>query len=184
MRGGWKTVVTRAEGFLGGRVKQPIVLILALFMAVIGPLPADAANYLQENLIDLPNRFAVTISAFADDNGLTPQSVRALVETQLTDAGFKLAPERSAPPLATIQVMVVRHEDPVEGAVYLLDLNVYNVSTLRTTYRLRKGTIWMMGTEKVAAGEGFRGNVEERLSRMLRYLTQDYFAVNPGEAKQ
>lgn len=163
-------------------MKQRIVLIFAVFMAVFGPVSAHATNYLQENLIDLPNRFAVTIATFADDDGLSPQSVRAMVETQLQAAGFKLAPENSAPPLATIQVMVVRQNDPAEGKVYLLDLNVYNVATLKTTYRLRKGTIWMMGSEKVVAGKEFPGNVEERLGQMLRYLTRDYFAMNPNEA--
>lgn len=163
-------------------MKQRIILILALFMVVAGSFSADATNVLQENLIDLPNRFAVTVSTFEDDNGLTPQSVRTLVETQLAGAGFKLVAERGAPPLATIQVMVMRQDDPVEGAVYLLDMNVYNEATLKTKYRLRKGTIWMMGTEKVKAGEEFPGNVEGKLSQMLRYLIRDYFAMNPGEA--
>lgn len=163
-------------------MKQRIVLIFAMCMAVFGPVSAHAANYLQENLIDLPNRFAVTVSTFADDGGLSPQSVRAMVEARLQAAGFKLAPENSAPPLATIQVMVLRRDDPAEGKVYLLDLNVYNVATLKTTYRLRKGTIWMMGSEKVAAGKDFPRNVEEKLSQMLGYLTRDYFAMNPNEA--
>lgn len=152
-----------------------------MFMAVFGTPSADALSLLQENLIDMPNRFAVAIVHFADDGELTPQSVRGLVEKQFQAAGFKLVPEESAPPLATIQVTVIRRDDPIEGKVYLLDVNVYNASTINTAYRLRKGTIWMIGSEKVVAGKDFPRDVEGKLSRMLRYLVQDYFAANPNE---
>lgn len=163
-------------------MKQRIFILLAMFMAVFGIPSANALTLLQENLIDIPNRFAVAIVDFAVDGELTPQSVRGLAEQQFQAAGFKLVSEESAPPLATIQVTVMRRDDPIEGKVYMLDVNVYNVSTINTVYRLRKGTIWMVGSEKVAAGKDFPKDVERKLGRMLRYLVQDYFTANPNES--
>lgn len=163
-------------------MKQRIFILLVAFMVVFGPGSAGALTLLQENLIDLPNRFAVTVADFADDGELTPQNVRGLVEKQLQSAGFKLVAEDSAPPLATVQVTVMRRDDPAAGKTYMLDVNVYNVSTISTVYRLRKGTIWMVGSEKVVAGQDFPQDVEGKLSQMLRYLAQDYFTANPNES--
>lgn len=162
-------------------MKQRIIIAFAIFMAVFSLSSAGAFSRLQENLVGLPNRFAVTVADFADDGSFTRQSVHDMVERQLRAAGFTLASENSAPPLATVQVMVVRHDDPSEGKTYMLDLNIYNHSTLNTTYRLRMGTIWVMGSEKVVAGNEFPRDVEGKLSQMLRYLAQDYFAANPNE---
>lgn len=162
-------------------MKQRIFTLLVMFITVIGARSADALTLLQENLIDMPNRFALAIVDFAADGEFTPQSVRALAEKQLQSSGFKLVPEESAPPLATIQVTVMRRDDPIEGKLYMLDVNVYNASTINTTYRLRKGTIWMVGSEKVVAGGDFPKDVEKKVSRLLRYLVQDYFTANPNE---
>ncbi len=163
-------------------MKQRIFILLVMFMAVLGPSSAGALTLLQENLIDMPNRFAVSIVDFADDGELTPLNIRSLVEKQLQTAGFKLVAEESAPPLATVQVTVMRRDDPAEGKLYMLDVNVYNVSTINTVYRLRKGTIWMVGSEKVVAGKTFPRDVEGKLTQMLRYLVQDYFTANPNES--
>ncbi len=163
-------------------MKQRIFILLILFIAAFGSPSASALTLLQENLIDVPNRFAVSIADFAADGEFTPQSVRNLVEKQLVTAGFKLVSEESAPPLATVQVTIVRRDDPAEGKVYMLDLNVFNVSVINTVYRLRKGTVWMVGSEKVIAGNDFPKNVEGRLSQMVRYLVQDYFTANPNQS--
>ncbi len=163
-------------------MKQRIFILFVLLMATFGTPSANALTLLQENLTDIPNRFAVSIADFADDGEFTRQTVRDLAERQLRAAGFKLVAEESAPPLATVQVTVVRRDDPAEGKVYMLDVNVYNVSVIHTVYRLRKGTIWMVGSEKVVAGKDFPKDVEGKLSQMLRYLVQDYFAANPNES--
>ncbi len=163
-------------------MKQRIFILLAMLMAIVSPSSAEALSLLQENLMDIPNRFALTVVNFADDGQLTPQNIRGLAEKRLQTAGFKLVAQDSAPPLATVQVTIVRRDDPIEGKVYLLDVNVYNISTIKTIYRLRKGTIWMVGSEKVVAGKDFPKDVEEKLNQMLRWLVQDYFAANPNES--
>lgn len=154
------------------------------FVAAIMVLTADAASsltLLQENLIDIPNRFTVVVADFEPDGLLTPESVKSKTEQQLSNSGFELVSPDSKPPISFVNVSVVKEygEDETEYD-YKLDINVYNIGTIKTKYELRKGTVWMIGSYRVTPGKTFPADVELQLSRMLRYLVGDYYAANPN----
>lgn len=155
-----------------------------LFVAAITILTAGAASsltLLQENLIDLPNRFTVVVSDFEPDGMLTPESIKSNVEQQLGNAGIELVSPDSEPPISFINVNVVKEKSEDETEYdYKLDINVYNISTIKTEFELRKGTVWMIGSYRVTPGKNFPADVELQLGRMLRYFVGDYYAANPN----
>ena len=162
----------------GGKVT--VTLIVAALM-VLTAGAASSLTLLQENLIDIPNRFTVVVSDFEPDGLLTPESVKGNVEQQLVNAGFELVSPDSKPPISFVNVSIVKEmsEDEMEYD-YKLDINVYNVGTIKTKFELRKGTVWMIGSYRVTPGKNFPSDVELQLSRMLRYLVGDYYAANPN----
>lgn len=155
-----------------------ITLVLCFFAAV----PAQALTLLQENLIGIPNRFVVNVSQIDGNGPMTQASVKTMVEQQVEALGVILVKDKPAPPIAYINVNIVQREEGGEKA-YMIDLNVYNDSTIGTTYRLRKGTVWMMGSVKAVPGADFPRDVEQRISQLVQYFVQDYFAANPDAMK-
>ena len=162
----------------GGKVTVSL-LVAALMVLTAGV--ASSLTLLQENLIDIPNRFTVIVSDFEPDGLLTPESVKSNVEQQLGNAGIELVSSDSKPPISFVNVSVVKEmsEDEMEYD-YKLDINVYNIGTIKTKFELRKGTVWMIGSYRVTPGKSFPADVELQLSRMLRYLVGDYYAANPN----
>ncbi|MBI5177980.1 MAG: hypothetical protein HZA04_01810 [Nitrospinae bacterium] len=156
---------------------------IVVALAVLLPVSAESLTLQQENLIGLPNRFAVSVAQFDGDGELTAGAVKKSVEDWLTASRLSVVEKRSAPPLSFINVAIARQDGP-EGKVYLLDVNVYSHATITTTYRLRKGTVWMMGSEKVVAGKDFPADVLGRLGTMVNFFIRDYRASNPPEARQ
>ena len=159
------------------------VFAAMVFVAALFPLGVSALTMQQENLVGIPDRFVVTVSHFDGDGALTASAVKKSVEDLLTAAQLSVVEKRSAPPLSFVNVNVARQDGP-EGKSYLLDVNVYGHSTITTTYRLRKGTVWMMGSEKVVAGKGFPNDVLGRLATMVNFFIRDYRAANPAENRQ
>jgi len=164
----------------GLRLLACIAFTVSFFSAVPN---ADALTLLQENLVGLANRFSVTVSDFEPDGPLTPDSVKSMVEEQLTNAKLNLLSRYEAPPLSHINVNVIKtprnDEDEYD---YLIDVNVYNISTIRKQYELRKGTVWMMGSYRVTPGENFPADVELQIKRIIRFFIGDYYAANPSVA--
>lgn len=155
-----------------------------LFVGAIMVLTAGAASsltLLQENLIDIPNRFTVVVSDFEPDGMLTPESIKSNVEQQLENSGLELVSPDSKPPISFVNVNIAKEktEDETEYS-YRLDINVYNIRTIKTKFELRKGTVWMIGSYRVTPGKNFPADVELQLSRMLRYFVGDYYAANPN----
>ena len=161
----------------GGKLASGLVtaLLIVLFTA-----PANGLTLMQENLVDLTNNFTVVVADFEPDGLLTPEGVKSVVEAQLANSGMELVSHDSPPPLSFINVSVVKEQRENEMEYeYKLDINVYNVSTIKTKYELRKGTVWMIGSYRVRPGRNFPDDVELQLSRMMRYFIGDYYAANP-----
>jgi len=166
------------------QVKTGGKITVGLFVAAIMVLTAGAASsltLLQENLIDLPNRFTVVVSDFEPDGLLSPESVKSTVEQQLANAGIELVSPDAKPPISFVNVSIIKEKSEDETEYdYKLDINVYNVDTIKTQFELRKGTVWMIGSYRVTPGKSFPADVELQLSRMVRYFVGDYYAANPN----
>jgi len=161
-------------------------VFLILFLATItafSPGTAFALSAQQEDLIALPDRFAVVVSNFDPDGQVTREGMQKIVEDRLTASRLTLVNKKSPPPLAFINVNISRQDGP-EGKAYLVDMNVYNHSTVNTTYRLRKGTIWMVGSFKVATGTDFSANLEMKVKQMVDSFVRDYRIANPAGSRQ
>jgi hypothetical protein len=157
----------------------PAVLLLGL-SCFPKSVSALQLTVLQSRLLGLPNRFVVKVEDFESDGLLTPSSVKTLVESTLAKKGIKLAADPSTPPLAHV-IVNIRQEMPPDGygVTYFIDLNIFNDTVINTTYKLRKGTIWMMGSYKVTPGRDFPKNVEARIVKLIEYFVEDYFTANP-----
>lgn len=161
----------------GGKLAPGLVtaLLIVLFTA-----PANGLTLMQENLVDLSNRITVVVTDFEPDGLFTPEGVKSVVEAQLANSGMELVSHDSKAPLSFVNVSVVKEQRENEMEYeYKLDINVYNVSTIKTKYELRKGTVWMIGSYRVRPGRNFPDDVELQLSRMMRYFIGDYYAANP-----
>jgi hypothetical protein len=158
------------------------LFILAAFV-LMAPGAAHALTLQQESLIGLPARVAVVTSSFDDDGTLTRDGVKKGVEDLLAAAKFSVVEKRSAPPIAFVNVHIARQDAP-EGKSYLIDVNVYSDAVITTAYRIRKGTVWMMGSEKVIPGKYFPDDVMGRVEQMVRFFIEDYRAANPGVSRQ
>lgn len=158
-----------------------LTVFLAAILLVIAVPCAKALTLMQERLIDMDNRFAVVVSDFEPDGLLTRGSVSSLLEQQLTLSGLEIIPVGSPPPLALINVNIVKAEGAKGGEYdYLVDMNIYNMATVNTKYQLRQGTVWSIGAYRITPGKNFPRGVEGRIRRMLRLFIGDYYTANPG----
>lgn len=163
-------------------MNHKVIPALALAFSLFGAVSAEALTLLQENLMGMPNKFEVRVTLPEGEGALSKESIKAMVEQQLTALGILVAKEKSAPPIGYVNVNIARRDEP-EGKAYMVDLNIYNHSTISTAYRLRKGTVWMMGSVKVVPGADFPADVERNVTQLIQYFIQDYFAANPDLAQ-
>jgi len=163
--------------------------LLAVFSLIVSfPNYAEAIKnltVLQSRLVGLPNRFTVEVPNFKPDGMLTSKSVKVMVENELAIKRLSVV-DSDEPPLAKIIINV--RQNPVHDVdrdyLYYLDVNVYNLTVINTTYKLRKGTIWMFGSTEVTPGEQFPKDVERAIKRIVAYFISDYFAANPYQRKK
>jgi len=166
-------------------VMKTVIKVLAFVMlaALVAPEASFAGRLTlaQENLIGLPNRFAVKVSYFQPEGEFSPESVKALSEEKLASSGLTIVSELASSPLAIVNVNVQRVPG-ASGAAddYDVDVNLYNLTLLETKYKLRKGTLWKMGSFRVKPSLDFPKDVEEQVLRLLEYLVHDYAIANPG----
>ncbi|GMT42832.1 MAG: hypothetical protein IEMM0002_1243 [bacterium] len=152
----------------------------AVFVLVAAPR-AEPLTILQENLIGVNTKLTVVVSDFKPDGLLTNESVQSMVEKQLISSGFEIVSASTPPPLVMVNVNIVKSVDGAGGATdYFVDINVYNLTTIQTEYKLRKGTVWNIGAYKITPGKNFPLGVEETIRRMVRYFVGDFFTANPN----
>ena len=161
-------------------------VLLAVVLAIAtGGLPrAEAITQTQENMIGLPNRFAVVVSDFERDGLLSPDGVKSFVESLLNKLSIVLLEPKAEKPLALINVNVTKIPgETADDYKYQVDMNVYNLETINKTYTLREGTVWRMGSYVVTPTESFPEEVEDKISELVNYFIFDYFTANPQENK-
>lgn len=163
------------------------MMIAGISLAILLSSHANAAQrltVLQSRLLGLPNHFIVKVEDFKPDGLLTPKSVKTFVETQLMKHGINLVKDTNKPPLAKIIVTIKQKSDKDrKDQVYLIDLNIYNLTVIKTRYKLRKGTIWMMGSLRVVPGKDFPRDVEKKIGKLVKYFVNDYYKANPYQKK-
>jgi len=135
----------------------------------------------QERLLGLPNSFMVYVPDFPQNGKLTPYRVKEDAEKTLSRGGISLVENYKKGPLAKIILNVVpdSQTDKITGTDYLIDINVYNLSTIATEYDLREGTVWKIGSYKETLSRTYPRAVQKRIRVLLEYFMEDYFAANP-----
>jgi len=159
-----------------------IQLIVALFS--LFPITAGAVELTlkQERLIGIPNRFIVEVPEFDPDGTFTHVRAKNFAEKVMTLTGLELIQEgdlSSPAPLGKVVVSIIQDKDDNGDRIYLLDLNVYNIETINTNYDLRTGTIWKIGSYTEIPGKRFPRGIEDRIAKLIRYFSYDFFEANP-----
>lgn len=160
-------------------IAQLTIALFALF-----PIAADAIELTikQERLIGMPNRFTVEVPEFETDGPFSPLRAKTHAEKVMELSGLELVTESdgSTPaPLGKVVVSIVQDENEKGNRVYVLDLNVYNIETINTEYDLRKGTVWKIGSYTETPGKRFPRGIEDRITKLVRYFSYDFFQANP-----
>jgi len=135
----------------------------------------------QERLLGLPNRFTVKVPDFQQNGKLTPYRVKEDAEKILSSGGIEIVKDDKEEPLARITVNIVLDSggDGKSEPAYLIDINVYNISTISTEYDLREGTVWKIGSYREPVTKSFPREVDWRIKKLLEYFIEDYFTANP-----
>jgi hypothetical protein len=165
----------KRSAFIGG-------LAIALFALV--PITANAVELTlkQERLIGMPNRFTVEVPEFEPDGPFTALRAKTFAEKVMKISGLELVQEGEAStpaPLGKVVVSIMQDENGNGDRIYVLDLNVYNIETINTEYDLRKGTVWKIGSYRETPGKKFPRGIEDRIAKLIRYFSYDFFQANP-----
>ncbi len=156
-------------------------IVAVLTGIIISAASAVALTSYQENLVGLDNRFSVVVSDFEPDGLFTKESIHSIAVQELEKQGLNIAPPDSENPPGVIFINIEKQEGNSSSIYsYSMDLNVYNHKTINTTYEMRQGTIWMMGSMKVVPGDDFPRNAEGHVKKLLRLFAWDYFKANPN----